>query len=40
MDTNTDENYLMVKYICDKYYKRWQNPWKSIDIDYSRIINL
>lgn len=24
----------------DKYYKRWQNLWKSIDIDYSRIVNL
>jgi len=40
MNTNTDENYLMVKHICDKYYKRLQNPWKSIDIDYSRIVNL
>lgn len=40
MNTHTDENYLMVKHICDKYYKRWQNLWKSIDIDYSRIVNL
>lgn len=40
MNTHTDESYLTLKHICDKYYKRWQNPWKSIDIDYSKIVNL
>lgn len=40
MQTNIDEDYLMVKHICDKYYKRWQNPFKHIDIDYSKIVNL
>ena len=39
MNTNIDKDYSKIVQICRKYYKRWQNPWKTIDIDYDRTVN-